>query len=413
MELDQRNNARALSRMKWIATGLLGAMVVLFFVARQLEPAYPWLRFAKAFAEAGMAGGFADWFAVTALFRHPLGLRLPHTAIIPANKHRIAENLGTFFEQNFLLPEVVTAKLAQIDLSGALLRWLSAPGQAEQIAGYLDSLAPKVLTMVDEREAVELIRDALAHRARSVPLQPVAAAVLAQISRSADFDALLAPLLEELDLLFRDNSDLIRRRVREGTGWIWQRISLDEKVADAVIKILDSALEEVRRTPDHPWRRRLGALAHDRLAGLADSPTFLAQLETMREALLAHPMLNQHIAALWRELRDAVTSDIERPESLVRARLVLLIEQGARHVAENAALRARLDQCGRDAILAMMAAHRLQLARLIADTVHGWDTATVTRKLEIEVGSDLQFVRINGTLIGGLVGLVLQALQLL
>lgn len=413
MEVDQKKKVRELSRMKAIATGLLLAMVVLFFVARQFEPAYPWLRFVKAFAAAGMAGGIADWFAVTALFRHPLGLHLPHTAIIPANKHHIAENLGNFFEQNFLLPEVVSAQLARIDLSGALLRWLASPGQVDQIAGYLDTLVPRLLLMVDEREAVQLIRDALADRLRSVPLQPVAAAVLAQIARSMDFDALLAPVLEELDLLFRDNRDLIRRRVREGTGWIWQRMSLDEKVADALIKVLDSALDEVRRTPAHPWRRRFGAIASERLSGLADSPEFLAKLDDMREELLAHPLVDEHIAALVRHVTESLKADVGRPDSMVRARLAQIIEQAARHVAEDAALRARLDQCGRDAILSMMPAQRLQLARLIADTVHGWDTATVTRKLEIEVGSDLQFVRINGTLIGGLVGLLLEALQVL
>lgn len=411
MDPDLRKT-RDLTRMKWTATGLLVAMAALLFGVRPYEPAYPWLGFVRAFAEAGLAGGIADWFAVTALFRHPLGLRLPHTAIIPANKRRIAENLGNFFERNFLVPDVVAARLAQIDLSGTLLRWIGGPQHASRIAGYLVGLSPMLLDSVNPRQALQSIQDVLVERLRAVPMASVSGVLLAQVARNIDYHAILVPALEELTLLFRDNRDVIQRRVRESTGWLWQRFSLDEKVADAVIRVIETVLEEVRDTPDHPWMQRFEAFANEGLARL-DSPPFHARLEAMRDELLAHPMIGECVVAMWTALRQRLEADIGSTDSVLRARVAAVITQGAAYIENDAGLRERLDLWCRNATLAMIESQRHQLAALVAETVQSWDTATVTRKLELEVGSDLQYVRINGTLIGGVAGLGLHALQLL
>ena len=388
-------------------------MVALFAGARFYEHAYPALGFVRAFAEAGMAGGIADWFAVTALFRHPLGLPLPHTAIIPRNKDRIGENLGSFFEQNFLSQEVVAAKLADIDLSGAFVRWIGKPEQTRQIADYLATLVPELLASVDSEDVERFAQSALAARIRDIELAPVVAGVLTQAVRTIDYDAIITAALEELALLFHESRDVIRRRVREGTGWIWQRISLDEKVADAAIKVIDEAMSEVRDTPDHPWRHRFGEFAHELVLGLAASPAYLAKFEALREQLLAHPAFAAGVSGLWSELVQRSRADTRAPDSVVRSRLQAIIAQWAQDALRDEALRARLNERAREAILGMMPAQRHELAQLIADTVRRWDTATVTQKLEVEVGRDLQFVRINGTLIGGLVGLALHALGML
>jgi uncharacterized membrane-anchored protein YjiN (DUF445 family) len=411
--MKREEKTRELLRMKSAATGLLIAMVALFAGARLYEHAYPMLGFVRAFAEAGMAGGIADWFAVTALFRHPLGLPLPHTAIIPRNKDRIGENLGNFFEQNFLSQDVVAAKLANVDFAGAFVRWIGEPDRTRQIADYLTAQVPELLSTVDGEDVERFARRALAGRIREVELEPLATGLLTQIMGSIDFDAIVTPALEELALLFHENRDVIRRRVREGTGWLWQRVSLDEKVADAVIKVIDEALNEVRDVTDHPWRRRFGEFAQERVLELAGSPAYLAKFEALREQLLGHPAFAACVSGLWRELVERSRADTHAPDSVIQTRLQAIIEQWAQDALHDEALLVRLNERVREAILDIVPAQRHELARLIADTVRRWDTATVTQKLEAEVGHDLQFVRINGTLIGGLVGLALHALGML
>jgi uncharacterized membrane-anchored protein YjiN (DUF445 family) len=407
------DKTRDLRRMKWAATGLLIAMIALFAGAGFYEHAYPVLGFVRAFAEAGMAGGIADWFAVTALFRHPLGLPLPHTAIIPRNKDRIGENLGNFFEQNFLSQEIVAAKLAEVDLAGAFVRWIGRPEQTRQIADHLAALVPKLLATVDGEDVERFARHTIEALVRDIELAPLAAGLLTQAAQSIEYDAIITPALEELALLFHENRDVIRHRVREGTGWIWQRIAFDEKVADAVIKVIDEAMREVRDNPDHLWRRRFGEFAQELAAGLVTSPAYMAKFEALREQLLAHPAFAASVAGLWSELIHRASTDTRAPDSVLRARLHTTVTQWTQDALRDEALRERLNDRAREAILGMMPSQRHALAQLIADTVRRWDTATVTRKVEVEVGRDLQFVRINGTLIGGLVGLALHALGLL
>ncbi|WP_198017955.1 DUF445 domain-containing protein [Burkholderia sp. WSM2230] len=395
--------------MQMAATGLLVAMVALFGGMSMLAHLHPAFGYARAFAEAGMAGGVADWFAVTALFRRPLGLPLPHTAIIPRKKHRIAENLGRFFELNFLSDDVVAAKLAGIDLAGPLSRWVSEPQQIEQIADYLTALVPGKVDALDAQALDRLVRDAISARVREIDVASIAADVLPQLTQSIDYDTIIVAALDELNLLIEDNKDVIRGRVRSETGWILQRMSVDAKVADAIVKVLGDALDEIRATPDHPWRRRLSMLAHEQLLALSESPTYLAKWVALRDGMLQSDAFSERIGGMRRDLVESLRADARSPDSLVRTTLRATIEQLAGDASKDELLRARLNACAREAILDMMPALRHELGELIADTVSRWDAATATAKIELEIGRDLQFVRINGTLIGGLVGLLLHA----
>ena len=396
--------------MKLAATGLLVAMAVLFAAAWQMETRYPAFGYVRAFAEAGIAGGVADWFAITALFRRPLGLPLPHTAIIPRKKHRIAQNLGQFFERNFLSEDSVSVRLADLDLAAPAMRWLVQPQQLEHIAGYIAALVPKEIDALDDETLDRMARDAIAERVREVDLAPLAAAALAELTQAIDYDAIIMAALGELGALVDDNKDVIRARVRNETGWILQRMSVDAKVTDAVIKVLDDAVEEVRSTPDHPWRRRLSKLAHEQLLAMGHSPMYLAKWDALREQALQSDAFAQRIGGLRRDLIEKLRRDAQSPDSFARVGLRAALERLARGAAEDESLHARVAAYAREAILDMVPALRHELGLLIADTVLRWDTATVTTKIELEVGRDLQFVRINGTLIGGLVGLVLHAI---
>lgn len=408
MEIDGRR--RELRQMKLAATGLLVAMVALFGGTSMLAHLHPAFGYARAFAEAGMAGGVADWFAVTALFRRPLGLPLPHTAIIPRKKYRIAENLGRFFELNFLSDDVVAAKLAGIDLASPLSRWVTQPQQVEQIADYLTAVVPGKVDALDAQALDRMVRDAISARVREIDVASIAAGVLPQLTQSIDYDTIIVAALDELKWLIEDNKDVIRGRVRGETGWMLQRMSVDVKVADAIVKVLGDALDEVRATPDHPWRRRLRMLAHEQLLALSESPTYLAKWVALRDGALQSDAFSERIARMRRDLVESLHADARSPDSLVRATLRATIEQLAGDASKDGRLRARLNACVREAILDMIPALRHELGVLIADTVSRWDAATATEKIELEIGRDLQFVRINGTLIGGLVGLLLHAI---
>lgn len=403
MDTDER--MRQLRYMKLAATGLVVVMIALFAGAQWLEPVHPLFGYVRAFAEAGIAGGLADWFAITALFRRPLGLPLPHTAIVPRNKHRIAENLGQFFERNFLSQEVVAVKLANVDLAAPLMRWTMQ--QAEQIADYLVALVPNEIDQLDNEMLDAIARDAIAAQLREIDLSTIAQRLLVQLTQGIDYDSVIVAALDELGLLVDDNRDVIRHRVRNETGWILQRMSVDVKVTDAVIKVLDDALNEVRSTPDHPWRRRLGALAHEQLLAMGSSPAYRAQWEALRNEALESEAFVQRIGALRRDLLEKVRLETRSPRSVVRRRLCAAVEHFVENASRDQALCNRLNARAREAILDTVPALRHELGLLISDTVSRWDTATVTWKIELEVGRDLQFVRINGTLIGGLVGLVL------
>ncbi|MEM5435968.1 DUF445 domain-containing protein [Paraburkholderia diazotrophica] len=408
MEIDGR--MRQLRHMKLAATGLLVAMVALFAGARLLEHLHPLLGYVRAFAEAGIAGGLADWFAITALFRRPLGLPLPHTAIIPRKKRRIAQNLGQFFERNFLSPEVVAVKLADVDLARPFLQWIAQPQQVDQIADYLTAVVPNEIDALDVHRLDRMALNAISERVRELDLSPIATGVLARLTQGIDYDTIIVAALDELGLLVDDNRDVIRGRVRNETGWILQRMSVDAKVTDAVIKVLDDALDEVRNTRDHPWRRRLSMLAHEQLLALGESPMYLAKWNALRDEALQSEAFCQRIGCVRCDLLGRLRADMQSPDSFVGARLHAAVEQSVQDASKDERLRERLTACARDAILDVIPALRHELGLLIADTVSRWDTATVTWKIELEVGRDLQFVRINGTLIGGLVGLLLHAI---
>jgi uncharacterized membrane-anchored protein YjiN (DUF445 family) len=395
------------NRMQRLATGMFIAMLAVLVLSNVFLSLHPAIGYVRAFAEAAVVGALADWFAVTALFRQPMGLPIPHTAIIPRNKERIGEALGRFVELNFASPEVVSSKLAGVDMAGKLARWLSDPERVDLIAHRLVCLAPQLLEAVDDHDVQRFVSGSLADRADRVNLGPLLGEALRMLTAEKRHQALLDKLLHEADEYITANEPRIRERVRENTAWLWQRLYMDDKVADNVVMVLREAFAEIEREAHHPLRIRLDDAIGKLVTQLADSQEYREQIAEHTRKLLGHPLLRDYISGVWRDIRRNLQEEAASDNSLLKAWLYEVIHAVTQALLHNEELRDRLNEWMHDVAVEAVQSHQREVGSLIADTVREWDTETVTRRIEQRVGEDLQYIRINGTLIGGLVGLTI------
>ncbi|MBA4143478.1 MAG: DUF445 domain-containing protein [Nitrosospira sp.] len=395
------------NRTRRLATGLLLGMLAVLVLANVFLSAHPLIGYLRAFAEAAVVGALADWFAVTALFRQPLGLPIPHTGIVPRNKERIGESLGRFVELNFASPEVVSSKLTGVDMSGNLARWLSAPERADVFADHVTRLVPELLDSVGDHDVRRFVSGSLANRAERIDLGPLLGEAVAMLTAEKRHQVLLDKMLREADDYITANEPRIRQHVRENTAWLWQRLSMDEKVADSVVAVLREAFAEIGREPAHPLRLRLDEAIEKLASELATSPEYREQIAAHMRKLLDHPALRNYAAGVWRDLRGSLREDAQSADSVLKAWLREMIQAATQALLCNEELRSQLNGWMHDVVVEVVQAHQRDVGSLITDTVRAWDTETVTRRIEGQVGEDLQYIRINGTLIGGLVGLAI------
>jgi uncharacterized membrane-anchored protein YjiN (DUF445 family) len=394
-----------LRRMRSWATSLLAAMATIFVAAALLEGRWPWLGYVRAFAEASVVGACADWFAVVALFRHPFGIPIPHTAIVPRNKARIADAISAFVCNNFLAPSVVASRLATIDAAGWWGRYLAKSGNAARIAERSAGLLAPAVELLARAPVHAFLGDATRRGLQSIPAAPLAANLLAVLLKNGQLLALAEWAIEHGDTSLVRNNELLREKVTQHTSW-WIPKWLDGKIADRVLTGVRGSLSEMRE-PDHPWRAHFVRLAEDLIDKLAHDPETIAGGERVKAEILDNPAVAEHIELLWRAI-EAKLRDGEGA-AFVLAHLEAALLVLARWLQEDAALRALLNHWVRELIEGTVVPHRDEIGGYIADVVKRWDERTLVDKMELTVGKDLQYVRINGTLVGGLVGLLIHA----
>jgi uncharacterized membrane-anchored protein YjiN (DUF445 family) len=395
-----------LTRMKRIATGLFVFVTVVFVVTRLLESRYPWLGWIRAMSEAAMVGALADWFAVTALFRHPLGIPIPHTAIVPNRKDRIGASLGGFVQNNFLSRDLIRAKLLQIGISRRLAEWLKEPANARTISMHASKALAGTVQVLRDDDVQDLLDRSVIARIRETRVAPVVGNALSLITASNRHQELLDEALKLLDRVVDQNDEIIRDRIRKESPW-WLPESVDNKIHDKIVTAIENLLHAVTTDPNHPLRARFDTAVDRFVERLKTSPEVIAKGEELKEELLAHPSVRQFSAAVWTDAKDAIVKYSERPaDGEVRP-----VERGivslGETMLEDPALLAKVDGWILDATLYVVEQYRTEVGQFIADTVQGWDPEDTSRKIELAVGRDLQFIRINGTLMGALVGLVL------
>jgi uncharacterized membrane-anchored protein YjiN (DUF445 family) len=397
--------------MRLIATGLLALMAVVFVLARLLRGRYPWLSFVGAFAEAAMVGAIADWFAVTALFRHPLGLKIPHTAIIPSNKERIGENLGNFLEHNFMSYAVVHGELERIDFAGSAAHWLDQPDNARAVAAQITSAVPALLRMVEDKDAAVFLRDALAGALKDVKLAPLLSRLLSVLVAGRQHHALLEKLLGIVAEALEEHRPYIRQKVHENSPR-WLPKAIDEKFYERLMAGVQTTLADIQ-SEDSQWRERFQAATEALIDNLATSPEYEDKLRALLDSSLGHPLFRNYVGQVWDDVRQRLLADTTSPQSRVTAHVEQALRAFSGALGRNPAVQHKLNEWIRTFAAETIVAKRELIVDLVRRVIRSWDTETLSRKFELHVGRDLQYIRINGTIVGGLVGLLLHTVGLL
>src|SRR3954453_4155695 len=398
--------------MKVVATGLLVVMAGVFVAARALEPQYPWLSYVKAFAEAAMGGGLADWFAVTALFRHPLGLPIPHTAIIPRNKDRIGEALASFLKENFLIPSVVARRMRNIDVAGATGRFLQTPaGEGTRIRAGASRLIADIFESLDDERLGGIVKGAIASRLRAMEVSPLLGHALASAINEDRHVPMLEAAIRWTARALDANEPLIREMVHKKANWVLKLAGLDTRLADAIIDGLRKLTVEMSTDPAHPVRIKI----EEALAQLANDLQTRAEtrdrVESIKEQVLDNKSVGLWLDTIWQKGREAIIKAARNPDAVLAGKLGEVMKSMGGTLEKDDRIRGAINQFARRAVVGMAASYGGSIVKLVSETIRGWDARTVTARLEAAVGRDLQYIRINGTLVGGLVGLILHVID--
>ena len=398
--------------MKAAATGLLVMMAAIFIVARQFEHAYPWVGYVKAFAEAAMVGGLADWFAVTALFRHPLGLPIPHTAIIPRNKDRIGDALANFLRDNFLVAPVVARRMRNIDMAGAVGRFLQAPqGQETRIRHGASRMLADLFESLDDERLGGLVKSSIANRIRKMELSPLLGHALASAINEDRHVPMLEATIRWTARALDANEGLIREMVHKRANWVLKLAGLDAKLADAIVDGLRKLSADMHTDPAHPVRIKVEQALADLANDLQTKPETREKVEELKLQLLDNKSVSLWLDTLWQRGREAMIRAARNPDAAMAGKLGEVLQSMGQSLESDPRLKMAINMFARRAVSGMAASYGGSIVKLVSETVRRWDAQTITDRLETTVGRDLQYIRINGTLVGGLVGVALHALD--
>ncbi|WP_210504119.1 DUF445 domain-containing protein [Nocardioides xinjiangensis] len=400
---------RGLRRMRTVAVGLL-LLAACVYVATLGRDGF-W-GFVNAGAEASMVGAIADWFAVTALFKHPLGLPVPHTALVPKRKDELGKGLEEFVGENFLQEEVVRDRVRAARISARVGGWLADPANARRVVDEASDVAAIALGKVRDEHVADLVTQALVPRFRKEPIAPLLGSTLMEVLRDDLHHGLVDLALDEMHRWLLENPETFSQVLEERAPW-WAPPRLNEAVTSRLHVQALAWVEDIRDDPRHRAREALdsmlGQLAHDLLN---DQPT-RDRAEALKNRLLDHPQVVTTAISLWKAMRAALLTSIRDREGAVRQRLLAELNAFSQRLREDAALRDRLDRAAADLTVFVVERYGAEVTTVITSTIERWDGKEAARRIELHVGRDLQFIRINGTIVGGLVGVLIHAVTLL
>lgn len=401
-----REKARRLARMKRVATALLIAMAALYVLAGYYEPERSWLGYVRAFAEAAMIGALADWFAVTALFRHPLGLPVPHTAIIPKRKDEIGQSLANFVEENFLTVEALAPRLADMDFAEGLGRWIARPGNAERITEDVAVFLRRMLVAVDNRALRELIRDNLREAVGELRVTPFVGQVLEILLLDDPNQTVLNALVRFARGQLDENRGRLRTSIAKRTPR-WLPKFVDKRIYERIVTELEELLEGVVAHDDGITKARFREIVEQIVHALKHEDALIERGEILKQDLLSHPELQRYLAGMMADVNAYLSRQAADPDSALRRRIAAALADLGHALAERPELKRELNAWLRDTLLYVVTRYSTPIGSIVSETVKGWDAKETSARVELQVGRDLQFIRINGTLVGGLVGLAL------
>ena len=399
--------------MKIIATGMLVVMAIIYFTSRAYEPVHPAIGFIRAFAEAAMVGGLADWFAVTALFRHPMGIPIPHTAIIPRNKDRIGDTLANFLRNNFLVERIVAQRMYRVDMAGAVGRFLKSPSGGEgRLRFGASRVFADIVGSLDQDRLGSMFKSAVKKQAKQLdlatPLGQILEVVMSENRHGPLIDSSIKWAYRTLDA----NEHVIRKIVEERANAVMRWTGLDNRLSNEVLDGLYKLLADMASDPKHPVR----AKTEEALVQLADELKNDAELrgriEEWKLEMLDNPAIAEWIDGMWEHGREALLKASRDPNTALAGHFGDALVQLGSSLQKDKLLNRQLNRFARRAVVGVVASYGDNIVKLVSETIRSWDAQTITDRVENAVGRDLQYIRVNGTLVGGLVGVTLHTLSL-
>jgi uncharacterized membrane-anchored protein YjiN (DUF445 family) len=406
------DRARDLRRMKVLATGLLVAVAVVFVVVRSVADDDGWAGYVEAFAEAAMVGALADWFAVTALFRHPLGLPIPHTAIIPHRKDQIGASLGQFVQDNFLTKELLDERLQRARVGARLGEWLSHPANAVRASAAVGDVLRGALDVIDDKAISGSIEGIVERRIRATPAAPLVGRAIDLAIEGGHHQRLLDSMITGLAGFMDDNRVTFRERLQTESPW-WIPESIDDRIFDKIFAGVHRFLADVGADQDHEVRRSIDTRVAAFAQRMRTDPELIGKGEELKDELLEHPDVRAWIASLWGDVKVSLERAAIDPDSELRRRLTFSLGQIGARLRDDVELQRKVDGWVASAGGYLVDNYRGEVSRMIESTVARWDAESTSRRMELQVGRDLQFIRINGTVVGGLAGVLIHVLTTL
>lgn len=392
--------------MQWLATALLALMAVVFVVTGIWRGTWPWLNLVWAFSEAALIGGLADWFAVTALFRHPLGIPIPHTAIVPNRKNQIGQSLARFVAEHFLVRSALESELDRLNLAKSFGQWLEKPANARSIGRDASRAAGWILSSSESGPLRSALAGTIRDLGHTLPTRDLLAALVEVLISGSHADELVDSLVGYGSEQLVRNKHLIRERIRERSPW-WLPKFVDEEIFDQIVAELERMLAEVGEDAAHPARaalkERLGKLKDS----IANDPGFLERSEALRAEFLHHPAVRNFGRDVWDRARSYLITSIDDPDSELRRAIERELSAAGHTLAEDPVVAGEINAWLKEIIVYFIETYSGEISSVISSTIAQWDADATSRRIELHIGRDLQFIRINGTLVGGLVGVVL------
>jgi uncharacterized membrane-anchored protein YjiN (DUF445 family) len=400
--------AGALKRMKAIALSLLLGMAVVFAVSFALQGQYPWLQYVRAAAEGGMVGALADWFAVTALFRHPMGIPIPHTAIIPTRKDAIGASLSSFVRDNFLSSGVVRTKLETVDVARKAGAWLASPAGAERVAKEGAAVVHGLFTVLNDDDVQAVIEGMVRRHLLAPPWGPPVGRLAERVFEAGHHHQLVDMLVDRAADWVAANYETVTRLVSDRSP-SWVPNFANDLVGDKVYIEVSKFVAAVQSNPDHQVRRSIDAYLKELAKDLQHDPKMIARAEGIKAQVLGDPQVRDLAGRTWATIKKALLEAVANPHSELHHRFTTAVRDFGARLVEDDELAGKVNAWVADAASYVVATYRNDIAGVIEDTVARWDAEETSQKIELQVGKDLQFIRINGTVVGALAGLLIFA----
>jgi uncharacterized membrane-anchored protein YjiN (DUF445 family) len=407
--------AAELRRVKLLATLVLAITFAVFIGAKWMLPVHPAFGFVAAFAEAATIGGLADWYAVVALFRRPLGLPIPHTAIIQSNQHRIADKLGEFIEQHFLEAAPVEARLRQVDFATFVADWLRDRKKSEDLARFVLRLLPEAVSATESSGLMTFITRRVTAQLMAIDLAPLAAGTLRSFVQEGRHRVLLDDILRAVHqtLTTAETMTMIRERIRAELPTLLRLYRADRFLVNRIVASATTFFDEVRSDPDHPFRGEVNRMLLSLVDKLGSDPAFASRIDTLKRDILARPELGDLARNVWANARSFIERSASGETQVLQQHLAKMFVEAGEALAGDAEMRGEINQGVVAVLRSFIADQKSGVSSFIADQMKSWDMAQLISLIEINVGKDLQYIRFNGSLIGGLAGLALYTLEYL